>query len=205
MKCAKCEARRARRFCPALRDEICAVCCGESREVTLDCPFDCPYLEEARRHDRTLAIDPESLPNRDIEVSETFMEDNAVLFNVLGGAIAGIGSATPGATDHDIREALDAMIRTCRTRDSGLIYETRPTNLIAAGIQRRLSEEIDEARRQLRERQGLSTVRDADVLGVLVMFQRIELSYNNGRPRSRAFLDFLRRGFREDRPLNPAV
>ena len=37
----------------------------------------------------------------------------------------------------------------------------------------------------------MHTVRDADVLGVLVFLQRLEMRYNNGRRRGRAFRDFL--------------
>ena len=35
-------------------------------------------------------------------------------------------------------------------------------------------------------------LRDADVLGVLVFLQRLELQHSNGRRKGRAFLDFLR-------------
>jgi hypothetical protein len=195
MNCAICETRRPRRSCPAVHGEICALCCGESREVTLDCPLDCPYLEESRRHQREPELDPEKIPNRDVEITEQFAADNAPLFNLIGRALARITLSSPGSTDYDTREALDAMTRTYRTLESGLIYETRPANLIAAEIQQRLRGEVEEARKQLLERQGMETVRDTDVLGVLVMFQRLELGRNNGRPRGRAFIDFLRREF----------
>jgi hypothetical protein len=36
------------------------------------------------------------------------------------------------------------------------------------------------------------TIRDSEVLGVLVFLQRLELQNNNGRRRGRAFLDMLR-------------
>ena len=38
----------------------------------------------------------------------------------------------------------------------------------------------------------MPVLRDADVLGVLVFLERLELQHNNGRRRGRAFLDFLR-------------
>ena len=52
MACAICETRRPRRFCPGVRGDICSICCGTEREVTVDCPLDCEYLQEARRHDK---------------------------------------------------------------------------------------------------------------------------------------------------------
>ena len=41
MSCPICEKRPAKRFCPAKGEKICAICCGEGREVTIDCPMDC--------------------------------------------------------------------------------------------------------------------------------------------------------------------
>ena len=38
MSCAICEKRKEKRFCPAIHGRICPQCCGEQREVTLDCP-----------------------------------------------------------------------------------------------------------------------------------------------------------------------
>src|SRR5215470_115273 len=50
--CAICSIRKEKRFCPAVHGRICAQCCGEQREVTLDCPSDCPYLQQAREHEK---------------------------------------------------------------------------------------------------------------------------------------------------------
>ena len=51
MSCVICEIRKEKRVCPAVHGRICAQCCGEQREVTLDCPSDCPYLQQAREHE----------------------------------------------------------------------------------------------------------------------------------------------------------
>ena len=52
MSCAICEKRKEKRFCPAIHGRICPQCCGEQREVTLDCPSDCVYLLQAREHEK---------------------------------------------------------------------------------------------------------------------------------------------------------
>jgi hypothetical protein len=191
MNCAICETRRPRRFCPAVRAEICAVCCGTEREASLDCPLDCPYLREAHRHEKAPERDQAQLPNKDVEITERFLQENAMLFAFVCRALAGIALDSSNVHDADVREALDAMARTYRTLQSGLVYETRPANLVAAGIQQKLAGELDELRKQLQERAGMETVRDADILGVLVLLQRMEFTHDNGRPRGRAFLDFL--------------
>ncbi|MEN6608064.1 MAG: hypothetical protein ABFD60_12540 [Bryobacteraceae bacterium] len=190
--CTICEKRRPRRFCPGVRGEICSLCCGTEREVTIDCPFDCEYLEDARLHERPPEIDPETVPNKDVRVSESFLREHEGLIAVCARGLFDAAATASGAIDFDVREALDALIRTYRTLDSGLIYQTTPTNPIAATIQRTFREIFDGYRKQLHERVGMETIRDADVLGVLVFLQHLEIGHNNGRRRGRAFLDFLR-------------
>ncbi len=195
IKCSICETRRPRRYCPVVRNDICTMCCGTSRETTLDCPLDCPFLQEAHQHERPPERDPDQIPNKDVEVTERFVEEHGPLLTFLCSNLARIIQGSTGIIDADVREALDAMARTYRTMQSGLVYETRPTSLIAASIQQKLSAELDELRKKLRERAGMETLRDADVLGVFVMLQRMEFTRNNGRPRSKAFLDFLLQQF----------
>jgi hypothetical protein len=197
MHCSICETRRPRRYCPGLRSEICSICCGTSREVTVACPLDCPYLEEARKREKPPERDPRQFPSPEVELSEDFLRKNEPLFGFMSAMLLHLALNSPGAVDGDLREALDALVRTYRTLDSGLIYQTRPANLLAAGIQQRAQAELDEFRKRRKEQLGLETLRDSDALGILVLMQRLEFEHNNGRPRGRAFIDFLRREFAE--------
>jgi hypothetical protein len=172
--------------------EICGVCCGTGREETVNCPLDCVYLREARTHEKPAITDPKQIPNLDIEVNDAFLRQNDALLAYLVGTLAEAGLGAAGAVDYDMREALDALVRTYRTLQSGLYYETKPSNLIAAGIQARLQQSIDEYRAAANKRSGMTTLRDADILGVLAFLERVEYQTNNGRKRGRAFLDFLR-------------
>ena len=201
MACAICEIRRPKRFCPGVRGEICSICCGTEREVTVDCPLDCEYLQEARRREKPTPVDEESIPNRDIRVTETFLRDNEPLLVFTGRSLAGAAFEC-GAVDFDVREALEALIRTYRTLQSGVYYESQPANLLAANVYLALQNALAEYRKQEQQNLGLSKTRDADILGVLVFLQRIELDRNNGRRRGRAFLDDLR-GFYSNEPESP--
>lgn len=192
MACAICQTRRPRRFCPGVRGDICSICCGAEREVTVNCPFECEYLQEARRHDRPVALDPSRIPNRDIQLTDRFVEEHEHLVTALGLALLGSALDTPGAVDNDARDALDALIRTFRTLQSGVYYETVPTNPLAANIYRHTQAAAADFRQREQQETGVSRTRDVDVLGALVFLQRIELDRNNGRPRGRAFLDSLR-------------
>ena len=192
MPCVICQVRRPRRACPGVGGDICSLCCGTEREQTVNCPLDCPYLREARSHEKPAPVDPKELPNHDIVVYEPFLQRNEVLLAALMHAVAEAGLGTAGAVDSDVREALDSLVRTYRTRESGLYYETRPSNLIAAAVLERIQKSIQDFQQALAKRSGMETLRDTDILGVLVFLENVEYQIDNGRKRGRAFLDMLR-------------
>jgi hypothetical protein len=192
MACAICETRRPKRFCPGVRGDICSICCGTEREVTVNCPFECEFLQEARRHEKPAQLDPATMPNQDIAVTEKFVTEHEQLLTFAGIQVVNAAIETPGAVDFDVREALEALIRTYRTLQSGVYYESLPPNPLAANIYRMVQGAIAEFRNREQQQYGMSRTRDADVLGVLVFLQRIELDRNNGRRRGRAFVDSLR-------------
>jgi hypothetical protein len=192
MACKLCETRRARRLCPGVGGEICSVCCGTERENTISCPLDCEYLQQARGREQPREIDPESVPNRDTRVTEEFLEKQATLVAAMMHGLVTSALGLPGVVDLDVREALDSLTRTFRTRESGLYYESKPANLLAAQIHELMQKGLEEFRKAAVDRLGMSTIRDSDVFGVLVFLQHLELQLNNGRRRGRAFLDALR-------------
>ena len=192
MSCVLCETRKPRRYCPGVRGDICSLCCGAEREVSVDCPFDCEYLREARLHDKPKDVSLDDFPNRDVEVTEEFLRKNDSLVVFASMSLMQAALEAQGAVDTDAREAIEAMIRTHRTLDTGLIYETRPSNPYASAIQQGFQTRLEQLRQRLLEQSGMHTLRDTDVLGVLIFLQRMEIQHNNGRRRGRAFLDFLR-------------
>jgi hypothetical protein len=190
MSCAICRTRRPRRSCPGVHGDICAICCGEEREVTVDCPSDCEYLQEARKHEPPADVDPATMGNPDIPVTKEFLESNGMLLLVM--SVAMIDAATERrAVDSDVREALAGLIQTYRTLRKGLIYESLPDNPLAASVFRAVQETIDAYLRDETERLGMTKTHDLDVLRLLVFFERMALDSNNSRPRCRAFLDAL--------------
>jgi hypothetical protein len=188
--CKLCGTRRARRHCPGVDGDICPQCCGSERENTIACPSTCEHLREARLHEAPAMASGTEFPNKDIRLTEKFIREHEPL--IFTTAVALKRAMESGqAVDFDAREALEALIRTYRTLESGLIYETRPQNPYAAGIQESLQQSIAEFRKEMAEKLGMHSLRDADVLGTLVFVQRLEIQHNNGRRRGRAFLDFL--------------
>jgi hypothetical protein len=194
MKCKICETRKPRRYCPGVGGDICSICCGNEREVTVNCPLNCEYLMEARLHERLPAVNPEQVPNQDIRVSEEFLREHEPLLIFLGAKLLKASLDTASAVDSDVREALESLIRTYRTLQSGLYYESLPPNLVAAAIHQKLQDAIQELRKELAEK-GSTAIRDAEILGVLVFLERLGLYHNNLRPKGRSFIDYLRGHF----------
>jgi len=195
MACAICEIRKPKRFCPGVRGDICTLCCGTEREVTVHCPLDCPHLLDARKHDRVPDVDPDQFPNQDIKVTDDFLHENEGVLVFLGRGLLRAALDAQDAVDSDVREALDALVRTYRTLQSGVVYETHPQNLLAAAVYASIQGEIAELQRRENEAGGLTRTRDSQILGLLVFLQRLELDRNNGRRLGRAFIDFLRSFF----------
>jgi hypothetical protein len=189
--CLLCETRKPKRYCPASRGDICPQCCGTEREVTVDCPLDCGYLLEARRHEKVQPMSPDNVPHPDIKISDGFLQRNDQLVQVAGLFLTQSAMETQGAVDADIREAIEAMIKTLRTAESGLIYETRPANPYAESIRQRFGAHIEQLKEQAYRETGVHLVRDTDVLGVLVFYARLAAMYSNGRRRGRAYLTML--------------
>jgi hypothetical protein len=191
MACKICETRRPRRFCPGVGGEICSICCGTGREETIRCPLDCAYLQQARLHEKPRELDPAKVPYPDVQLTNAFLDRHSALATAAGQLLLEASLPTE-ATDADLREALDSLVRTFRTLESGLIYESRSANPYAARIQEHLKKGLEEYRKQAAERAGTTTLRDADVLGILIFFLRMAWRIDNGRRNGRAFVEFLR-------------
>jgi hypothetical protein len=189
MACAICQTRRPRRFCPGVRGDICTLCCGTEREVSIDCPLDCEYLREAHKHEKLPVIDAKTLPNRDLMISDDLLRENEELLAFVAQALGRAVIENPQLVDFDIRDALEGLIRTHRTLQSGLVYASVPSNPLAVMAYDAIGGAIEEFRRTEAEQLGVHKTRESTVLGLLVFIQLFEISHNNGRRRGRAFLD----------------
>ena len=205
MSCAICEIRKEKRFCPAVHGRICPQCCGEQREVTLDCPSDCPYLLQAREHEKPRSlkqdqVDPAGLFLQ-IEVSDQFMYEKEHLLMGLTYALAKAARTDRSLHDQDLLTTLSALTASHERRvNSGLHYEQPLTS----EAQRRVAAEIDLMVKEYREAEqkhtGYSSLRDSDVLKALVFLVRLAYGRTSGRPKSRAFVEFLFAQFPEKDP-----
>jgi hypothetical protein len=191
--CPRCGIRKAKRHCPGIGAAICSVCCANEREETIDCPLACEHLRDAHEHAKPMPLDPAVVPNQDIEIRESFLHQYEWLMVFAGSALTEGALQHPAATDYDAREALEGLVQTYRTRQSGLVYESRLVNPYAAAMRDAVVARLDDLERRAAEAGTNQKLPDQVIVAILAFLQRLEYAHNNGRRRSRAFLDFVRR------------
>src|SRR5918995_703896 len=146
MVCPVCHQRKAKRACPALGQQICAVCCGTKRLVEIACPSDCGYLSAARAH-------PPAIVQRQHEMDQAMLmpvlqglsERQARLFLMLAAVTSRHQSdVLQKLVDEDIGEAAGALASTLETSAKGIVYEHQPASLVAARLMGELKGVVDE-------------------------------------------------------------
>ncbi|MGA8637274.1 MAG: hypothetical protein WCC16_11695 [Candidatus Sulfotelmatobacter sp.] len=200
MSCTICEIRKEKRFCPAVHGRICPQCCGEQREVTLDCPSDCSYLQQAREHEKPRPADQFDRASLflQVEISEQFTYEREHLLMGLSYALAKAAQADRTLNDRDLIAALSAMATSYeRLVNSGLHYDQPLTSAAQHAAAAQVEEMLKQYREAEQKQLGYSTLRDSDVLKALVFLLRLGHGRTSGRPKSRAFIDFLLAQFPE--------
>lgn len=146
MSCPLCQKRPTKRFCPALRQEICSVCCATKRLVEIQCPEDCHYLDAANKHpaavvrrqiDRDLAILMSSLGRLSEQQLQLFFMMQSMVLSFTPEGLARL-------TDSDLALATAALATSLETAGKGLIFEESTASVPAESLRRALKPVIEE-------------------------------------------------------------
>jgi hypothetical protein len=112
--------------------------------------------------------------------------------SLAGHSIADHSLADRALTDRDLIAALSSLAKSYQTLvNSSLIYAPQTSNLAHQSIAREVESMVREFREAEEKHLGYNRLRDADVLTALVFLLRMGLARTSGRPKSRAFVDFL--------------
>lgn len=195
--CPICNKRRGERYCPAMGEKICAIDCGTGREVTIDCPSDCAHLAAAHRweqeHPKPLA--DSEIPFAGIAISPDLVRVRQHEIAGLGYTVALYAMEQRSLHDADVFAAVEALAETRRTLLSGIYYEKPPENPVALGLYAAIAKFFDEEKKHAAQHPEYPAMKDAEAFQLLVFFLRFGRVRSNGRPKSRAFLGFLRAQF----------
>jgi hypothetical protein len=158
------------------------------------------YLQQAREHER-----PRPLQDLDqaalfpqVEVGEQFLYEHEHLILGLTYALAKRVQADHALTDADLIAALASMTKKQETLvNSGLHYETPIASLNQQAVVAEVHKMLKEYRETEQKHLGFSRLHDSDVLSALVFLLRMGHARTSGRPKSRAFVDFILAQFPE--------
>ena len=165
--------------------------------MTIDCPSDCSYLVAAHRweqsHPKPLAEN--DVPFPDVSFPSDLIHTREGVLSALGYTVARYAAEQKSLADSDVFTALQAMAETRRTLLSGIYYEKPPEIPVAAGLYAALAKFIDEEKKHSAEHPEFPALKDGEIFQLLVFFLRFGRLRSNGRPRTHAFLEFLRAQF----------
>jgi hypothetical protein len=159
MTCPLCRQRKAKRLCPGKGYEICTVCCGTKRNVEIECPPTCVYLESSVRH-------PAAAVKRQQEHDLILLmsalgrvtEPQLQLFFLIQSFILRFDEGTPDApshllvgatsgarlTDADVADAAGALAESFETAARGVVYEPQAEAVRGEGLRRELKAFLSE-------------------------------------------------------------
>jgi hypothetical protein len=203
LSCTICSVRKEKRFCPAVHGRICPQCCGEQRELTLDCPSHCVYLQQARQHEEAKRL--EDLPADQwfpsIEIPEQFLDEHEPLLLGIWHTLTERYDADRSLTDREVIGALANLAKSYQTLvGSGLVYQEAMPGLAQQAIMDALQQLLEEFRALEQKHLGYANLKDGDVLKALVFTLRLAHMRSSGRPFSRRFLDFVCEQFPDTQP-----
>ena len=195
--CPICNKRRAERYCPAMGEKICAIDCGTDREVTIDCPTSCAYLIAAHRWELShpKQIDENEFLFPDVTLPPDLIHSRQHVLSGFGFTVLIYAVDQRSLTDSDVFAAVQAMAETRRTLLSGIYYEKPPEIAVAAGLYAALGKFIENEKKHAAEHPEYPALKDMEIFQLLVFFARFGRLRSNGRPRTRAFIEFLRSQF----------
>ncbi len=203
--CPICEKRRAKRLCPGLprsrwsassTQSICAQCCGEQREVAIDCPADCSYLMAAHRYEAERSREgqpkkPEDMPFPKVVIERRFLEEQQPLLVGLSLFLVRLAREQADVRDPEVLSALDALAQSFQTLESGLYYEQAAATPAAQRVAAAARQYLEQFSQEQQQKLGAS-LRPGDALRALVFLRRLGQMEANGRPLSRRVLEFMR-------------
>ncbi len=200
MQCTLCGQRRAKRACPALRLDICAVCCATKRLAEIRCPADCVHLTAARQHPaaavkRQHESDLRMLMTALGPMSEGQLQLYFLLQSYLLRTPAD-GLARP--VDAEVVDAANALAATLETASRGVIFEHRADTVNG----QRLATELQAVLQEAGKGGGSRFEREA---AAVLRSVAVAASQPAGKsPGSRAYLELVARVLREGAPEPPA-
>src|SRR6266566_2910123 len=136
--CPLCSDRHGKRYCPAVAEQICAVCCGTKREIEIDCPSSCSYLKASRSYESEKPIPDPQVAAKVHHYDTRFIERYHPILDTVTRAVIEEHMALRELVDSDVLEVFNSLKATMKTLSSGIYYESVPEGPVRLSLFRRL-------------------------------------------------------------------
>ena len=188
--CPLCSHRQGKRYCPAVAEQICAVCCGTKREIEIDCPSSCSYLKASRTYELEKPIPYPQVADKVHNYDERFIQRYQQILDAVTGSVLEERLTSAWLVDNDVIEVFKSLNATMKTLSSGLYYESLPETPVRLSLFRRLKSVLDEFMKPDpgAARNALKVTEAIEVLDFLTLVAQANSSV---RPKSRRYLDWL--------------
>ena len=192
--CPLCSDRHGKRYCPAVAEQICAVCCGTKQEIEIDCPSSCSYLKASRSYESEKPVLDPQVASKVRNYDESFIERYHTILDVVTGSVVEERMSSSWLVDHDVIEVFKSLNATMKTLSSGIYYESLPETPVRLSLFRRLKSVFDELMKPDpgAARNALKVTEAIEVLDLLTL---MALMNSSVRPKSRRYLDSLAENF----------
>jgi hypothetical protein len=192
--CPLCSNRHGKRYCPAIAEQICAVCCGTKREIEIDCPSSCAYLKASRSYESDKPIPDREVAAKVHDFDEGFFERYHPVLDAVTRSVIEEHMDSKWLVDIDVIEVYRCLKATMKTLSSGIYYESLPEGPLRLSLFRRLKALFEEMMEPDpgADRRTLKVTEAIDVLDFLTMVAQANSSI---RPKSRRYLDSMTEKF----------
>src|SRR5262249_51151830 len=145
--CPLCAERPSKRYCPAKETKICSTCCGSKREIEIDCPSTCSYLQAGRNYEVDRRVPDPQLAARIRAFDNDFIRQYNFSIEALSLAVAEERTVSVWLMDVDVIEVLEALSETMKTLSNGIYYERLPEGNVRSALFHRLKRILEELMR----------------------------------------------------------
>ena len=196
MKCVHCRKAKAKRYCPAKRDEICPRCCGEFRGIEINCPLDCEYYIDGQKNHQEridkLRVQKEGIKTY-VKRAELFNK-NTEVFALVERYIASSFRSNRRIDNRDLERGLEQVCKSIDTEIKGVFYEFESENSYSNEISSNLMAIIKECLKRY-ESNGFTMETALEIINEYLSELKFYIEYEPGK---QSYLIQIARSYPED-------
>ncbi len=161
--------------------------------MTIDCPSSCPHLVASRRYEEERhEVDWSQVPFADVKITSSVLRGLENLLDTLAFSICDFAGIHREMVDSDVLSALQTLGESYQTLTKGIYYEKPVDHRLQHELIEHLKRAIAAYQKEAATRPRLTPLRDETVRDAIIFMAQAGGVHTNGRPKGRAYLDFLR-------------